>query len=326
MKAIPTIEGYLHQIRSSLHLDPGTEGTVVGELVTYFEEKTAELEDEEGLDPQQAEREAVLSLGPARDLARLMYAAHSRGTWLDVLLACQPHLVFAALCATHLWRRPMICAGLYLITLFVSYSAWRSGRPPWAFPWIGYAFAPLLAGGVFCHALVANAARGLFTGAVAGETQPAAGVTLLLVALCAAGLWLFLAMAARVLRRDWLLLSVSTLPWPVLALWLLHLEGEAHVAADAAAVPPILLLAGTAALFLRLRARLHKGGVLAVGGVAATLIMTVTVEGDGSFALLMRVSALALAVLFAPVLLAAFRRGRALSGPEQAPQESRPGG
>jgi len=97
-------------------------------------------------------------------------------------------------------------------------------------------------------------------------------------------------------------------------------------AADAAAVPPALLLAGTAALFVRVRSRLHRGGILAIGGVAAALIMAVTVEGGGRFGVLLRVSVLALALLFCPAPLANLRGPQALSGPERAPPASRPGG
>lgn len=317
MKASGSIEGYLRQIRIRLHLDPGTESRVVGELATYFEEKTAELESVEGLDPRSAEQAAIRAMGPPRDVARLMYEAHSRGSWLEALLACQPHLFFAALCATHLWSRPLPCAGLYLITLFVSYSRWRRGRPAWVFPWIGYAFAPLLAGGLFLY----GEAGGLF-GAGGGATP---GVFVLLLCLCAAGLWLFLAAAARALRRDWLLLSLWMLPWPVLALWLLNLDGTTQASADAAAVPAVLLLAGTAALFLRVRSRLHRGAVLAVGGVTAALVMAAQLPAGGGFGLLVRTSAVVLALLFLPALLPVTRGAHAPSGQEE-PQGGRSAG
>jgi hypothetical protein len=327
MKASDTIEGYLHQIRASLHLDPGTEGRVVGELATYFEEKTAELEQEAGLDPEEAEQVAIRSAGPALDLARLMYAAHSRSSWLDVLLACQPHLFFAALCATHLWRRPVVAVGLYVITLFVSLLGWRRGRPTWIFPWIGYAFAPLLAGGLFFHGLAARAAGDLFTGLGGGEVEPTLGVAALLVALCGAGFWLLLAVAGRTIRRDWLLLSLATLPWTVVVLWLLHLEpsgalGDNGMLVDAAAVPPLLLLAGTSALFLRLRRRLHKAGILAVGAVVAALIMILVVEEGSSYGLLLWVSMVVLGLLFCPALVAAARR----NGHAGVPGPGSPGG
>lgn len=338
MKASETVEGYLHQIRAGLHLDPGTEGRVVGELATYFEEKTAELEQGEGLDPTTATRVAIRSLGPAQDLARLMYAAHSRGSWLDVLLACQPHLLFAALCATHLWRRPVISVGLYLVTLFVSLTGWRRSQPTWIFPWIGYAFAPLLAGGLFLHQSVASAARRLLAGAGGGGSEPSLEVAALLAVLCAAGLWLFLITAGRTLRRDWVPVSLFTLPWPVLVLWFLHFDGGAALEAagavagaaalaDTAALPPLLLLTGTSALFLRLRRRAQKIWVLAGGALVAALVMILGVEGEGSFPLLLWISALVLALVFAPALMAALRRGAAdLRDEPQTGRGSRPGG
>lgn len=317
MKSSGTIEGYLRQIRIRLHLDPGTEGRVVGELATYFEEKTAELVSVEGLDPRSAEQAAIRAMGPPRDVARLMYEAHSRGSWMEVLLASQPHLLFAALCATHLWTRPLPCAGLYLITLFVSYSRWRRSRPAWVFPWIGYAFAPLLAGGLYLY----GQAGGLL--GAGGQATP--GVFVLLLGLCAAGVFLFLAVATRALRRDWLLLSIGMLPWPVLALWLLNVDETTHAAADAAVVPAGLLLAATAALFLRVRSRLHRGGVLAVGGVAAALVMASQLEAGGGFGLLVRTSALVLTLLFVPALLPGARGAHALSGQEE-PQGGRSAG
>ncbi len=73
-----------------------------------------------------------------------MYEAHSRGSWTEALIACQPHLIVAALFATHVWRHPLMLGTAFAAIVVIALLGWRSGGTSWMYSWIGYAVLPLL--------------------------------------------------------------------------------------------------------------------------------------------------------------------------------------
>jgi len=114
--AVPAeVDSYLAEVRSHLHLDPSVEHRVIGELAAHFDDKLRDLRAE-GMPEGEAVREAIASFGGARSIARLLYQAYSRGTWAETFLACQPHLLAAALFAAHQWRSPLLL-GLFSAVL-----------------------------------------------------------------------------------------------------------------------------------------------------------------------------------------------------------------
>src|SRR5512142_1328186 len=94
------VAAYLEEVKTHLHLDPRTERRVISELYAHFQEKVGDLQVQ-GLPVADATQVALSSFGEARWIARLMYEAHSRGTWTEALIGCQPHLIVAGLFAAH---------------------------------------------------------------------------------------------------------------------------------------------------------------------------------------------------------------------------------
>jgi hypothetical protein len=108
----PEVGSYLDEVQAHLHLDPRAESRVISELRSHFQEKVGDLQ-RQGMTEEEATRAALASFGDARSIARLMYEAHSRGSWMDALISCQPHFMLAALFATHVWRQPVLLGAAF---------------------------------------------------------------------------------------------------------------------------------------------------------------------------------------------------------------------
>jgi len=165
------VPSYLAEVRSHLHLDPGTEGRVISELDTHFQDKVSDLR-EQGLEEMEATQEALASFGAPRDVARLMYEAYSRGTWTEAFISFQPHILVASLFATHLWRQPIVLALAFAAIAAMALLGWRAGCPVWTYSWAGYAFFPLLAVSYLCRGIPAEALSSLEPAGPA-RTEPA---------------------------------------------------------------------------------------------------------------------------------------------------------
>jgi len=305
MRAVDT---YLSQIKSNLHLDPSTERRVIGELETYFQDKIEDLRTE-GLTETDAARQAINSFGTPRKVAKLLYEAHSRGSWLEVLLAAQPAILGAGLFATHLWSRPLILIPAFSLLLFVTLLGWLKGKPNWLYPWIGFAFAPVLAAVFLSRNFVYHSIYGI----VVGSGVSAEHVALLLfLGLYGVAFWIVLAVVSRILKRDWLLVSYMLLPLPLLGIWITAIDGAGQVLFalglqvhqwDRNMVLALLLLGLSAALFMRLRQRLSKVATLLVIGVGSTIIAGWTVLGANHFFNLLLISAIPISTVLIPAAL-----------------------
>ena len=310
-----SVKTYLDDVKSHLHLPPETEHKVISELNSYFQDKVTELE-RGGVPSEQARTEAIASFGDARDIARLMYEANSRGSWVDALLACQPHLMAAALFATHLWHNPfLLTAALGSITL-ITILSWRGGSPIWMYSWAGYAFFPLLIFVFLCrHPFVATASY-LFGGS--GVAAPAWELAALGI-LCAVTVWAVIAAAAHVAAQDWLFASLMLLPLPVLGLWTLSVEhaGDSLFRLFAGATDLVarwdtvmavfcLSIGITSALFVRLRQRALKAMAIILIGMIGGALVVRNLWADPGLTRLIAVSAGLFLVLTSPLLLQAF--------------------
>ncbi len=277
----PEVSSYLDEVKTHLHLDPGKERWVISELYTHFEEKVGELEGQ-GMESPEAAQAALASFGDARSIARLMYEAHSGGSWTEALIGCQPHLIVAALFATHVWRSPLLLCTAFAAIVIIAFLGWRSGSPSWTYSWVGYALLPLL---VVSYLALDPVARTV-SFVMSGEGSPAPIWHLaLLAALCIFAFWLIATTAVKVARRDWILLSLMLLPLPVLGIWAITVTQSAGVLVDAlkglgsrfsrwdAAMGCFFLALGiTTALFVRLRQRVLKvGAVIAVGMIGGAI-------------------------------------------------------
>ncbi|HTO23348.1 MAG TPA: permease prefix domain 1-containing protein [Spirochaetia bacterium] len=288
------VAAYLDEVRNHLYLDPRTERRVISELSTHFDEKVEDLRDQ-GLSEDEAAHSALASFGDARNIARLLYEAHSRGSWTDALIGCQPHLIVAALFATHVWRMPLLLGSAFAAIVVIALLAWRNGGVAWVYSWMGYAALPLLLlAGYLSLDPLSRAVAFVFSGQ--GAPPPLWHVGLL-GALDLFILWLVAATAIAVARRDWLLLSLMLLPIPVVGLWLVTVLPSAGILGevvrgfearfsrwDASMGYLFVLLGATTALFVRLRQRSLKVlAVIVVGIVGGALAARTLWGGLGLF-------------------------------------------
>lgn len=309
------IRSYLQEVRSHLNLEPHAERRVLCELYSYFQDKTAELE-EQGCTEIEAVHEAIRSFGEAKLVARLSYEAFSRGSWLEALISAQPHLIAAALFATHFWRRPLFLGAAFLLLSAASALAWLRGRSNWRYTWTGYVLFPLLVAAYIARRLVEPALAFLFQGegglASLWPLLPLA----VLYALC---IWLLVAATRSAVRRDWLFASAMLLPLPIAGLWAITVDrfdllagsfaSELH-RLDAAMAYSFVVLALASVVFVRLRQRALKTGALfAIAGLGAAVAVRTLWAGISLFGLAAAI-VLALAFLWSPALLKTLPGGR----------------
>jgi hypothetical protein len=309
------IKTYLKEVRTHLHLDSKTENRVLSEISAHFQDKVSELE-REGFTRAAAEREAVSSFGEAPSIARLMYEAFSRGSWVDAFMSVQPHFIAAALFATHYWNNPFVLgAALACITL-ITILGWRNGSPAWMYSWAGYAFFPLLIVAILFRHPMAQTLRFVFMGVGAPVTLWAlAG----LVAYFAAVSWLMMWAVVKVAKRDWLFVSLMLLPLPVLGIWALAVEqsGNPMFTYVREAVPVYavwdsslaffcFVLGVTSTVFIRARQRILKAGAIIVVGMVGGALALCSIWGDMGLLRLLTASLCLLGILISPLLIHAF--------------------
>lgn len=310
------IDSYLAEVRAHLHLAPSTERRVIGELASHFEEKLSDLRSE-GFSEGEAVREAIAAFGGARSIARMLYEVHSRGTWIETFLACQPHLLAAVLFAAHQWRNPLLLGVFSAVLIGITVAGWRGGRPPWVHSWAGYAFFPLLVlawlgRGVLAETVAAVAAGRPIAVPVA---EPAA-----LLALCVAGFALFVRALRLAAKRDWVIAALLMLPQPVFGVWLLAVErfgglpgGGSSMAEvlrwDPAMVRICVLLAVASAFAIRARSRTLKAAAILAAGIGAGAVIVGVTSADAGFAGLAVASLASGALVAAPALFGGGRRG-----------------
>jgi len=304
------VDSYLSEVRSHLHLDPSLERRVIGELASHFEDKVRDLRAE-GFDEREAAREAIASFGGARDIARQLYEAHSRGTWVETFLACQPHLLAAALFAAHQWRNPMLLGLFSVVLVGMAVAGWRRGRPPWVHSWAGYAFFPLLVLGWLGRGMLAQAASAITAG---GPIPAPAWQPVALLALLVTGSVLLVRALRLAAMRDWVIAALLMLPQPVFGAWLLAVERFGGLAGDG---PPLaavlrwdpamaelcLLLAAASALAIRARSRLVKAAAILAAGIGGGAMIVRVTSADAGFAGLLVASLVSAAMVAAPALL-----------------------
>ena len=273
------VRNYLDDVRSHLHLDSLTERRVISELYTYFQERIDELQ-ENGISEKDAAREAIRSFGRARAVARLMYEAHSKGSWTESLIACLPHLIIAGLFATHLWRHPVLAPIVFVSIVCVTLFGWWNGKPNWLYSWIGFSLLPLLVLGYASRFVAGQTVSFLFQGQ---GTLPGVLSLLPLFAFYFFSLWIIFRTTIRVIRRDWLLTSLMLVPLPIFGSWFFNIgqvgdlfrgSGLLLHQWDAPMALALGLLGITCAVFIRLRQRVLKvGALIAVSSISMTMVV-----------------------------------------------------
>ena len=318
---------FLDEVRTHLHLDPGTERRVITEMRTHFQEKMSDLQDL-GMPEEEATREALASFGEARSIARMTYEAYSKGSWIETLISCQPHLIVAALFATHVWRSPLLLSAAFASIIVIALLGWRNGAPNWLFSWIGYAVLPLL---ILSYMSMDPVARTILF-LVRGQGTPASLWHLAALAvLYTFTVWLIFSTAVTVARQDWILVSLMLLPLPVLGIWIITVTQSAGFLLDAlrglevrfskwdtAMAYFFIVLGATTAVFVRVRQRALKVAAVIAVGIVGGAAAAGSIWGELGLFKLIAVSMCLLLFLTIPMLI------HALLGRDQQAENTLP--
>lgn len=302
------VRDYLIQIKSHLRLDPNTEGQIIRELYTHFQEKVVEKQGE-GLGEEEASKKAIDSFGQTRSIARLMYEAYSKGSWTDALMACLPHLLVAILFFLHLWQHYVLAPMVFTLIVSVTLYGWWRGKPNWLYSWIGYSLFPLLLVGYFSRSVPAQAIGSLFGGS---GMIPNLWLLILVLGSYLLFAWIVIRTTIRVVRRDWILASLMLAPLPIFGCWLFNIEQTGSVFYannpvinqwDGIIAFSLLVLGISSSVFLRLRQRIMKFGALVMLSSIAFTIVAYNIWGNPGFLGLIAFALFMLLFLYIPALL-----------------------
>ena len=273
---VTELDRYLKDVRENLPLDASAEEEeVLTELETHAEDRLQEMK-ESGLSDEDAARECVGLLGSAKIVARQIYEVHSQGTWRQALLASTPHLLYATFFALKWWGNGWLPVAVGPVIAIAIYS-WCRGKPSWLFPWLGYALLPVVVVGLLLLYL---------------PTGWAWATILLYVPLV---VWLLCYITIKTIKRDWLYSAFMLLPVPSFVGWFLAAQQEEGFAGFSLGHlnqfgpwigVSFLVLAVSAAVFVRLRQRRWKVVALAVSGVLTLAVVAFASSGLGIPALI----------------------------------------
>lgn len=318
------VKDYLQSLADRLHLGPEDSRDIMLELETHLEDKVAELEAQ-GADREAAMEMAMDGMGTASTVASRMYAVHSTGVWRDVLLSIIPHFLLGCLFALHLWSDYFLVSLVLIGIAFVTWRNWRAGSPSkWSYTWMGYSLAaPALS---WLLSLI-TLGYGAWTLVTTGRLPFNVVLFLLLIGYVPFSMWIVANVVSKVARRDWLLVSLTALPFPFLTSWVLFLNWQGglwsnHVErmedSDTARAFIFLALAVTTAVFLRVGPRLVRIGLLTVTTSILVIITAASLPVDlGILAVLVMILA-SVVFLLSPAVLESrltHHRQRRLSGP-----------
>ena len=306
-----TTNKYLNSLARRLHLDPHREREILEELQGHIEDKAAEMEAA-GLDREAALSSAVEEMGAPRTVASRMYAVHSTGVWRDVLLAVVPHFLLAALFALHLWSHYFLVTVVLVCIAFVTWRNWRAGRPSqWSYTWMGYTLA---APAISWLLSLITLGYGAWTLLTTGELPFNVVLFLLLVGYVPFSMWILFNVVSKIARRDWLLVSLTALPFPFLTSWVLFLNWsgglwsdsvERMQQTDTARAFIFLALAITTAVFLKVGPRSLRIGLLALITSILIVITAMSLPVDLGFVAVGLMILASVAFLLSPAVLEA---------------------
>lgn len=300
---------YLHSLAQRLHLEPGEEQDIILELEGHLEDKAAELESQ-GLDRDSALKLAVQEMGAPEPVASGMYTVHSPSVWRDAVLATIPHFMLAALFALHLWSHYFLVTLVLIGIALVTWRNWRAGNPSkWSYSWMGYTLAaPALS---WLLSLI-TLGYGGWTLVTTGQLPFNVVLFFLLIGYVPFSMWIVFGVVRKVMRRDWLLASLTALPFPFLTSWVLFLDwqgglwsdhAERMESSDTARACIFLALAVTTAVFLKIGPRMVRIGLLALTTAVLIIItaMSLTLSLSAVAVLLMIVASVVF--LLSPAML-----------------------
>jgi hypothetical protein len=197
-------------------------------------------------------------MGSIKSIARDIYEAYSQGTWKQVFLASMPHLLFGLLFGLNWWRQPVWLSLVLVAILGITVYGWSHGKPSWVFTWMGYTLIPLIIVGAVLLYL------------------PPGWAFLAIFAYIPLAIWWFIRIVMLTVKRDWLFSSLALLPLPIIIGWYLAVSPSGRLSEESLQQlyyfsPWVGLsfmgLALTIAVFVRIRQRRLRVGVLAASGL-----------------------------------------------------------
>ena len=303
------VTNYLHALARRLHLDPAEKDEIIQELEAHLEDKAAELETQ-GVDPETAMARAVEEMGAPNAVARGMYEVHSPGVWRDVLLSTIPHFLLAAFFALHLWSHYFLVSLLLVAIAFVTWRNWRAGSPSkWSYSWMGYSLAaPALS---WLLSLI-TLGYGAWTLLTTGRLPFNMVLFFLLIGYVPFSMWIMANVIFKMVKRDWLLASLTALPFPFLTSWILFLNwqgglwsehAERMQDSDTARAFIFVAMAVTTAVFLKVGPRLLRIGLLTVTTSILVIITFASLPVSLSALAVVLMIVASLAFLLSPAML-----------------------
>jgi hypothetical protein len=300
---------YLQSLARRLHLDPAEKDEIIQELEAHLEDKAAELETQ-GLDRDTAMARAVAEMGAPNAVARGMYEVHSPGVWRDVLLSTIPHFLLAALFALHLWSHYFLVSLLLIGIAFVTWRNWRAGSPSkWSYSWMGYSLAaPALS---WLLSLI-TLGYGAWTLVTTGQLPFNVALFFLLIGYVPFSMWIMANVIFKMVKRDWLLASLTALPFPFLTSWVLFLNwqgglwsehAERMQDSDTARAFIFVAMAVTTAVFLKVGPRLLRIGLLTVSTSILVVITAASLPVSLNVLAVVLMIVASLAFLLSPAML-----------------------
>jgi hypothetical protein len=249
-------------------------------------------------------------MGAPNAVARGMYEVHSPGVWRDVILATIPHFLLASLFALHLWSHYFLVSLLLIAIAFVTWRNWRAGSPSkWSYSWMGYSLAaPALS---WLLSLI-TLGYGAWTLVTTGQLPFNVVLFFLLIGYVPFSMWIMANVIFKMVKRDWLLASLTALPFPFLTSWILFLNwqgglwsehAERMQDSDTARAFIFVAMAVTTAVFLKVGPRLLRIGLLTVSTSILVIITAASLPVSlGALAVILMIVA-SLAFLLSPAML-----------------------
>ena len=303
------VTSYLYTLARRLHLDTAEKDEIIQELETHLEDKAADLEAQ-GVDHETAVTRAVQDMGGPSAVARGLYEVHSPGLWRDALLATVPHFLLASLFALHLWSHYFLVSLLLIAIVFVTWRNWRAGTPSkWSYSWMGYSLAaPALS---WLLSLV-TLGYGAWTLITTGQLPFNVVFFFLLIGYVPFSMWIMASVILKMVKRDWLLASLTALPFPFLTSWVLFLnwqgglwteQAERMQDSDTARALIFLAMAVTTAVFLKVGPRLLRIGLLTVTTSILVIITAASLPVSLNALAVIRMIVASVAFLLSPAML-----------------------
>ena len=311
---------YFGFLETHLHLELRKRSEVLDEVRSHVEQRAEEL-TRLGVPAAAAEEQALEDFGDPGQLASSFYRVHATASVRDTLLAMLPHLGLAAMFGLNLWVDLFWVLVAVASATLIGVLAWRRGLPKWAYPWMGYAVVLPAVTSMLAIVALAYGAWSYATGHGLPLPFSLYVVTALWVPFSLA---IVIKVALRVVRDDWLVVSLAALPLPFFTAWvfLLHWRGGVLLPDRVRALETgttttmvFVALAVTTAIFMKISNRRWR--VLVMLLPAAVLAATAAMRyqtAPGSLpiltAMLLTVAFLLSPILLDPVERAGIRRPR----------------